>query len=152
MSVKTQKYIEKNADYPFSSRLYYVHEVFIARKFNDNFSLQLAPVIVHRNMVKTADDQNTIFALGAGVNYKIARRLRAVCEYYYQFRKKTSVPFDNSLSLGVDIETGGGHVFQLFLTNSSGMTEKSFIPETNGSWMKGNIIFGFNIIRLFSLK
>jgi hypothetical protein len=151
MSVKTQKWIDANVNYPFSGRLYYIHELFIARKFNNKFSMQLTPVIVHRNMVKTADEQNTIGALGVGANLKIARRLTIVCEYYYQFGKK---PVDsyNSGSLGVDIETGGGHVFQLFLTNSAGMTEKAFIPETNRNWMDGEIIFGFNIIRLFTIK
>jgi hypothetical protein len=149
ISIKTQKWIEASVDYPFSNRLYYVHELFIARKFNDRFSMQLSPAIVHRNMVKTVDDQNVVGAMGVGANYQIARRLTAVCEYYYQFRKKIADPFSNSLSVGVDIETGGGHIFQLFLTNSTGMTEKSFIPETNRNWTDGDIIFGFNIIRLF---
>jgi hypothetical protein len=152
MSVKTQKWTNEDVDYPFSSRLYYTHELFIARKFNDNFSLQLSPVLLHRNMVKTAEDQNVVGALGVGGKYKVARRLSVVFEYYYLFPGKTADQFNNSLSLGVDIETGGGHVFQLHLTNSSGMTEKTFIPETTRSWKDGDIIFGFNIIRLFTFK
>ena len=152
ISVKTQKWIDTSVDYPFTNRLDYVHELLIARKFNETFSLQLTPVIIHRNMVKTVDDQNLVAALGVGVKYKIANRVTAVCEYYYQFRKKIEEPFSNSLSFGVDLETGGGHVFQLFLTNSAGMTEKSFIPETNRKWKDGDIIFGFNIVRLFANK
>jgi len=152
MSVKTQKWFNEDVDYPFSARLYYVHELFIARKFNDKLSLQLSPVIIHRNMVRTTGDQNIVGALGLGGTYRIARRLLAVCEYYYLFAGKTADQFNNSLSLGVDIETGGGHVFQLHLTNSSGMTEKTFIPETKRNWKDGDIIFGFNIIRLFSFK
>jgi Membrane bound beta barrel domain (DUF5777) len=57
----------------------------------------------------------------------------------------------NSLSVGVDLETGG-HVFQLHVTNSSSMNEKGFITETSGMWGKGDIQFGFNISRVFTLK
>jgi hypothetical protein len=55
------------------------------------------------------------------------------------------------LSLGFDIETGG-HVFQLIFTNSLGIIEKDFIGETTGRWGKGDIHFGFNISRVFTLK
>ena len=57
----------------------------------------------------------------------------------------------NPLSVGFDIETGG-HVFQLIFTNSVAMIEKGFIGETTGSWLKGDIHFGFNISRVFTLK
>jgi hypothetical protein len=55
------------------------------------------------------------------------------------------------LSIGFDIETGG-HVFQLHFTNSTGMTERAFITNTTGDWGNGDIHFGFNISRLFTLK
>jgi hypothetical protein len=54
----------------------------------------------------------------------------------------------NSLSLGMDIETGG-HVFQLHLTNSQGMFERAFLTETSGTWGDGAIYFGFNLSRVF---
>jgi hypothetical protein len=75
-------------------------------------------------------------------------------EYYYRFDKilvdKVSV-YQNSLSIGFDIETGG-HVFQLHMTNSTGMTERTFINETTGEWGKGNIRFGFNVSRVFTVR
>ena len=56
----------------------------------------------------------------------------------------------NSLSIGIDIETGG-HVFQLHFSNSSPMIEKGFLLETSKSWSDGMIHFGFNISREFSI-
>ncbi len=50
----------------------------------------------------------------------------------------------------VDIETGG-HVFQLHATNSTGMFERAYITETVGQWSEGDIHFGFNISRVFTL-
>ena len=151
MSVKTIDFAYDDVDYPFSARLYYVHELLISRKFNEKLSLQLSPVIVHRNMVETQDDQNTVGAIGVGVRYKLTNRFTCVGEYYYLLPGNTADNFNNSLALGVEIETGG-HVFQIHVTNSTGMTEKAFIPETTGQWRKGDIGIGFNIIRLFSFK
>jgi hypothetical protein len=51
----------------------------------------------------------------------------------------------------VDIETGG-HVFQLHFTNAQPMFERGFITETSGKWSDGDIYFGFNINRVFTLK
>ena len=56
----------------------------------------------------------------------------------------------NALSFGIDIETGG-HVFQLMLTNSQGLTERTFIGQTTDSWSNGAIHFGFNISRVFTV-
>ncbi|MBP9745092.1 MAG: hypothetical protein KBD41_06880, partial [Saprospiraceae bacterium] len=56
-----------------------------------------------------------------------------------------------SLSIGFDIETGG-HVFQLHASNSTSMIEKGYIAETVGDWGQGDIHFGFNISRVFTIR
>lgn len=151
IAIKTIDWVDPSLDYPYSARLYYVHEVFISRKFNDKVSAQMVPLIVHRNMVKESDDQNLVAGIGLGGRYKITNRFTFCGEYYYLLPGKTADDFYNSLSLGFEIETGG-HVFQLNLSNSKGMTEKAFLPETTGNWFDGDIHFGFNIIRLFNLN
>lgn len=150
LSLNTLEWTVDEVDYPLSARFNYIHELFISRKFNERLSLQLSPVIVHRNMVKTNNDQNTVSAIGLGGRYKITNRFTAVGEYYYLIPGNTADNYDNSLALGVEIETGG-HVFQIHVSNATGMTEKAFIPETNGKWLDGDIGIGFNIIRLFNL-
>lgn len=152
MAIKSEKYVNPELDYPFSARLSYTHELFIARKFNEKFSAQLVPVLIHRNMVASDENQNLVPALGFGGNYSVNHWLSLSAEYYYLFPGNTADLFDNSFSLGVDLESGGGHVFQIHLSNSQGMTEKQFIPETTGRWLDGDIRIGFNIIRVFNLK
>lgn len=151
ISVRSQQWPNNSINYPFSARLNYVHELFISRKFDDNLSLQLSPVIVHRNIVEENEDQNLVPAIGFGARYRITPRFSVNGEYYYLLPGQTAKDNYNSLSLGVSIQTGG-HVFQLHFSNSRGMTEKLFIPETTGSWLKDDIYFGFNIIRLFSFR
>lgn len=137
----------------FTSRMSYVVQVLVARKISDALSIQLTPSYVHRNLVATELDPNDLFALGAGARLKLTKRTSLNAEYYYLANPRTylSQKVYNPLSIGFDIETGG-HVFQLFFTNSIGMIEKAFIGETTGSWTKGDIRFGFNISRVFTLK
>lgn len=137
----------------FSSRLAFVQQLLIARKINENLSVQLTPTFIHRNLVKTTLDMNDIYALGAGARYKLSKRLSVNGEYYYTYQPNAE-HLDprtyNVMSVGVDIETGG-HVFQLMLTNTQGMREGTFIPATLGSWDNGDIHLGFNISRVFAL-
>jgi hypothetical protein len=137
----------------FSSRLTYVEQLLVARKFSDNFSFQLSPTYIHRNLVATELDRNDVFAMGFGARYKLSKHMSLNAEYYYAYlpnRKSLNTRYYNSASVGIDIETGG-HVFQIMLTNSQGMREGTFIPQTTDSWFDGGIHLGFNISRVFAL-
>jgi opacity protein-like surface antigen len=135
----------------FTSRMSYCFEILIARKFGQRLSLQLMPGMVHKNLVETATDKNDIFSLGGGGRFKVSKRVSINLEYYYIFPNQVvSATIYNSLSVGVDIETGG-HVFQIFLTNSAGEFEEAFLTNTQGAWNKGAIYLGFNISRIFTI-
>jgi opacity protein-like surface antigen len=153
IALKTLKFPDQTRTNYFTSRVTYVTQILVARKISEELSVQLVPSYVHRNLVTTELDPNDIFALGAGARLKLTKRISLNGEYYYIANPKTymSQQIYNPLSVGFDIETGG-HVFQLFFTNSLGMTEKQFIGETTGQWNHGDIHFGFNISRVFTLK
>ena len=145
IALKTLKFPDQTRTNYFTSRLAYVAQILVARKISEGFSVQLTPSYIHRNLVATELDPNDIFALGAGARLKITKRISLNGEYYYIANPKTylSQQIYNPLSVGFDIETGG-HVFQLFFTNSLGMTEKQFIGETTGQWKK--VIFISDLI------
>jgi hypothetical protein len=150
IALNTLKYQDPSIKNFYSSRLSYTHQLIIGRKFSEGTSLQLMPTFVHQNLVTKATDPNDILAIGIGGRQKITKRLSFNFEYYYQLPDYKLQGSTNSLSLGFDIETGG-HVFQLHFTNSLGMNERSFIAGTNGKWDKGDILFGFNISRVFTI-
>jgi hypothetical protein len=137
----------------FSSRMAYTHQLLIARKFSSDISFQLMPALIHKNLVPTEGDDNDIYALGAGARIKITNRITFNSEYFYVFpgQRDDDDAYKNTLSLGFDIETGG-HVFQLHFTNSQPMFDRGFITETRGNWLDGDIYFGFNITRVFTIK
>ncbi len=151
MALSTLKLADPVRTNYFSSRLSYAHQLLIARKFSPAISIQLSPTFIHRNLVEKNIDDNDVLALGAGGRFKLSNRVSLNLEYYYVLSTQTAKDYDNSLTLGFDIETGG-HVFQLFLTNSQGIIEEHFIPRTSGKWLNGDIHFGFNITRTFVLK
>lgn len=136
--------------YYFSNRMYYTHQLIVGRKFSEGFSLQLMPTLVHRNLVATVQEGNDVFLLGIGSRIKLTKRVAFNVEYHYAFPNQLANNFTNSLSVGFDIETGG-HVFQLHFTNSTSMADPVFLTETQGQWGQGDIHFGFNISRVFTV-
>lgn len=150
-SVNTLRW--QNPDRPnyFSSRLSYTHQVIIGRKFSDALTVQIMPTVVHRNLVKTTAESNDVYSLGLAFRQKLTRRIAINGEYFYVLPNQLANGYVNSMSIGFDIETGG-HVFQLHFTNSTAMTEKGFITETSGDWFRGDIHFGFNVSRVFTIK
>jgi hypothetical protein len=137
-------------EYFFSNRVSYSNQVLIARKFSERLSLQLTPSHVHYNLVRDEKDANDLFALGIGGRLKLTHRFALTAEYFYTIPGANLAGYRNSASIGVDIETGG-HVFQLHFTNSTGMTERSFIGQTTEDWADGGVHFGFNIHRVFTV-
>lgn len=148
--LRTTPYDNTDRTNYFTSRMYYCHQLLIARKFNDALSVQVAPTLVHRNLIPDSTVKNDVYALGLGGRYKITTRTSFNAEWVYVPDGQIASMYKNSLSLGFDIETGG-HVFQLHFTNSKPMNEKGFITETTGSWKEGDIQFGFNVSRIFSI-
>ncbi|SMO43801.1 DUF5777 family beta-barrel protein [Solitalea koreensis] len=133
-----------------SSRFSYVAQAIVARKFNENLSLQLSPMLIHYNLVDKITDKNDIMALGLAGRYKLTRRMALTTEYGLRINNYSLQQYYNSFGLGWEIETGG-HVFQVVFTNSLGITENQFIPYTNTKWSNAGIRLGFNISRVFTL-
>ena len=149
--VNAQAWANPERENYFSSRLFYTHQILLGRKFSSGTSLMLMPTVVHRNLVESTAIENTVYALGVGGRQKLTNRLALTFEYIYVLPDQIADIYTNSLSIGFDIETGG-HVFQLHFTNSLGMMDKQYITETTGEWGAGDIHFGFNISRVFTLK
>ena len=134
----------------FSSRLSYAQQIIIARKFSDRFSFQIAPTMVHYNLAEHISDKNDVYILAAATRFKFTKRMALTVEYGYRPLDYTRQKYYDSLGIGIDIETGG-HVFQLFATNSFGLLENQFLTHTTDKWSNMGIRFGFNVSRVFSL-
>jgi hypothetical protein len=149
MAVNGLKYEDPDRENYFSSRFYFNHQLLIARKFSNAFSFQLTPGMVHRNLVESPEDPNDIYSLGFGSRVKLSRMVTLNAEYFLQLNQNRASNFD-AIALGFDIETGG-HIFSLHITNSRSMIAEYSIPETTGDILEGDIYFGFNVNRVFTI-
>lgn len=136
--------------YPgFLNRLIFTNQLLVTRKFSDRFSMQLNFGYNHRNYVDF-DDQNGLFFAGASGRFRMTKFLALLAEYNYAFRKSNNTMYQNPLSFGVEIQTGG-HVFALHFSNARALNENLFIPYTTSNWLDGQFRFGFSISRRFKL-
>ena len=132
-------------------RFSYTAQMLAARRFSEKLSLQIAPIFVRHNLQDlnyTKEQTHNQVLLGTGGRYKLSNRFSVNFDYVYNFTRNKNSLYLNPLTIGVDIETGG-HVFQLLFTNSRASNDSSFLTETLGDWSKGQISFGFNIVRVF---
>lgn len=150
-AIRTGEFPNQDIDYEFKHRLFYTAQVIVGRKFSEALSLQVSPAYVHRNLVTSNDESNGVINVGFAGRIKLTKRTSLNAEYIYVLPDQLAEEFENSVSIGFDIETGG-HVFQLHFTNSTSMIEKGFIAENRGDFFDGDIHFGFNISRVFTLK
>jgi hypothetical protein len=124
----------------------YATQLLISRRFSDSFSFQLAPTYVRENLQNlnvVPEEKYNQFALGFGGRFKLSKRMSFNAEYVYNMSRAEASPFDNSYAFGLDIETGG-HVFQLLFTNSQSSNEPGFMSSA-----EGDMVFGFNVVRVF---
>lgn len=146
MALNTDLDTENYSHLKFGDRLSYLTQALISRRFNENFSLQLTPSYVHKNLYEPTIENNNQFLTGLGGRYKISKRISINAEYFVNFDNHSF--YKNPLSLGMDIETGG-HVFQLLFSNSQLNSDIGYLTNATGKWEKGQIFFGFNLYRVF---
>ena len=143
----------------FEDRLSFTSQLLISRKINNNLSLLLAPSYLHENLATRSfgeengftefyDEENNQFALGFGGRYKVSKRISINIDYGLHLNRNENSVYNNPLSIGADIETGG-HVFQVHFTNAQAMFEEGFITQAQGDWLDGDFFFGFNLVRVF---
>lgn len=134
----------------FNNRLAYTTQLLVSRKISEKFSVELAPIFVHKNLYDAILEQENSFLIGAGARYKLTKRLSANLEYAARASMPEGFksPYHNPLSAGLDIETGG-HVFQLVVSNSQPMNDVAVFSNATGKWNGGSLYFGFNMYRVF---
>lgn len=141
-------------NYSFSDKLNFGLSVPISRKFNDNLSLQLSPILVHFNRVGNEIDVvdpavNTYYTVGVAGRYRFRPQTALSVQYLPPLTDAQNL--DANFAIGIDIETGG-HVFQMFFTTSRALNDQYLVAGHNGDFFDREFRFGFNINRLFRIR
>ena len=138
---------------PFADRFSSTHQIIVARKFSESVSVQLAPTLVTRQLRPFDSDKEVAAGVEVGGRWKLSSRIALTAEAAPMFYG-VSGNWDPAMALGVDIETGG-HVFQLYVSNSAWLSEDRMYTQTKGGNDSpvdgGSLALGFNITRGFGL-
>ena len=139
----------------------FAHQILIARKMSDKFSLQLIPTVIHFNVVPYGiNNSNLVYSIGAAAKYKMSPKINLTLEYSRQLNMYENIISKNGailnynpdlLSVGMELNSGT-HLFQFFVGNT---TDASLIDQLarNTSKIKdGNFAIGFRINRSMDLK
>jgi hypothetical protein len=127
-------------------------EIILATKLSSRFALQATGAWTYRNIV-TSQDQNDLASLSGALKWQMSKSFGLLFEGRYSFSSLRTAEngYYPALGIGFEWETGGGHVFQMNLTNATGIAETDFIPYTKSNWSDGEYRLGFTISRLFRL-
>lgn len=139
----------------------FAHQLLIARKMSDKFSLQLMPTVIHFNVVPYGiNNSNLVYSIGLAGKYKVNSKFNLTFEYNRQLNMYENIISKNGailnynpalLSVGMELNSGT-HLFQFFVGNT---TDASLIDQLarNTSKIKdGNFAIGFRINRSMDLK
>lgn len=135
----------------FGDRMSYATQLLISRRVSEKFSFLLAPSYIRQNLQNlnlTGANNHNQFAMGLGGRLKVSKRMSINMDYAYNFNRDSNSLFNDPLTIGLDIETGG-HVFQLLFSNAQSTNEPGFLSNAEGDWGDGHVFFGFNIVRVF---
>ena len=113
-----------------------------------NTSFQLSPGFMSTGYLPTENRSYSLITTGLAGTVKFSDMVSVNLEYLHWYNSEFSGT--KPLSLGLDIHTRG-HLFQLILSNSQQMFSQGLYTATMGTWEKGTVYFGFNLIREFRL-
>lgn len=133
-------------------RFSYHLQMLIARKFNERIALQAGAAWTYRNNV-LSNDKNDLPSLSGAFKYQISKVFALIVDANFPISDLRNEANDYFFPIGVGFEweTGGGHVFQINLTNATGLMETDYLPYTRTSWGQGEYRLGFTISRGFKL-
>jgi hypothetical protein len=139
----------------------YLHQLLIARKFSEKFSLELIPSMIHNNIISYGfGNKHDIFSLGIGGRFKLTNKTALTFEYARQLNMYENIIdksgeivnySPNLFSLGYDWDTGG-HIFQFFISNSSNASNLFQLSTNPVKDKLGQFSLGFNLNRSYSVK
>ncbi|MGD8747172.1 MAG: DUF5777 family beta-barrel protein [Balneolaceae bacterium] len=131
--------------YTVGDRMNYMFQAMMARKFSDRFSFQLSPIFAHYNRVFPGENNN-YFGLSLDSRIKLSGHTALALEYIPVLNKNSNTY--NTIAIALNMETGG-HVFQLFFSNSQSFDQQGLLRNTRDNFWTGDFRFGFNINRIF---
>ena len=141
-----------------TDRWSYFHQLIIARKVTDAFSIQVAPSLSHYNAVEAyintemeevAKMNNDHIAIAISGRYKIKDQLAVIASYDQPITDHLENNPFAGVAFGIEATTSS-HAFQIFIGNYKDIVPQRNNTFNNNEFGEGDILLGFNITRLWN--
>jgi len=152
-TLTTNPFVVDSDDFDkFIHRVIYHVQYIAATKIAHKLSLQINAGWTYRNIV-VQGDKNDIVNLGGALKYQFSKAFAVIVEGTVPFSSLRTAEngYYPPIGIGFEWETGGGHLFQMNLTNARGIVETDYIPNSRSNWADGEFRLGFTISRLFTI-
>jgi hypothetical protein len=119
--------------------------VSLAYQFNDRLSFLLVPAFCTNTNFFEPDSEGTL-SLGFGGRFVVFNEFSVIAEWV-----PTLAGYNDLYSgwgAGIEMKVGG-HVFQVFITDSIGLIDSQYLPGGDLRLGDGDFRLGFNIFRSF---
>lgn len=136
--------------YRFEHRLSYNVQVIVARRFSRWFSLQVAPVAIHRNLVPVGGSNLTLAVAGAA-RFKVTTKGSILVEAAPVIEGRLAMGHREPVAIAYEVATLG-HVFQVVLASSQEIIEHRVYTTPASRYDEGYLHLGFNIARTLFVK
>lgn len=126
----------------------------LTRQIGDRIGLAVVPGIL-LNPAEDVDGEDQLVTVGLGGRYRFTRQLSVIGEWVPIVSGFTrTLTFGNDIRFdtwggGLEIATAG-HVFQIVVTNSVGLTSDQYLRGGDLDLFEGEMRLGFNIFRVLS--
>jgi hypothetical protein len=150
---RDSKYFGRSSD-----RFSFFHEIILARKITNSFSLQVAPTLSYFNSVEGYIDadgsikgkmKNAHFALSVMGRYKISDKTAIIAGVDQPL---TQHPLNNpypNVCFGIEMTTSA-HAFQIFAGNYQNILPQNDNVFNQFNYKLGQFLIGFNVTRLWN--
>lgn len=136
--------------YAFKHRLSYNAQVIVARRFTERFSLQLAPAVIHRNLVPVGGSNLTV-ALPLSGRVKVSTKGSVLFEVAPILEGRQENDHREPVAIAYELATAG-HVFQIVIASSQEIIEQRVYTLPQSRYGEGYFHLGFNIARTLFVK
>lgn len=144
-------------DYKFSNRMSYFSQVILSRRFNDKFSLQVAPSFTHYNahIVDTLDHDR--IAISAAARFKFSPQSSIIVSGDFPLEIQsiseqhdvTILDSKPNICIGWEVSTST-HAFHMYIGSSQNIIPQENIMFNKNDFFDGGILIGLNVTRLWS--
>jgi hypothetical protein len=147
-------------NYAFSNRFSYYTQIIVSHRFNNMFSLQVAPSFTHYNSMDSIYDHDRFAISFAGrvkfspqssllVSGDFPLHLQGISEHTEKVNDANDILAKPNICIGLEVSTST-HAFHVYIGSSQGILPQENIMFNKNDFFDGNIILGLNITRLWN--